>query len=131
MSAIYEEIVLAWEGEEYTVQPDYRMVQRIEASKPSGLGISIVRLLTDLETAHPPVSQVSDVVSLMLRSGGAKKAMPEDVFAHLMTHATVEEWSRIRVALATAFIPQERRSGNSVAPANGADSDGSGEEEPK
>jgi len=123
MSAIYEEIVLGWEGKEYTVRPDYRMVQRIEASRPAGLGISIVRLITELEGPYPPVTQVGEVVSMMLQSAGAKTATPERVFAHLMVHSTAEEWSRIQVALRTSFIPREKSSGNSGAPGDGADSE--------
>lgn len=122
MAPIYEEIVLAWQGTEYTIHPDYRMVQRIEASRPAGLGISIVRLLTDLETPYPAVTQVGEIMSFMLQSAGAKTATPEEVFAHLV-HATTDEWIRIRVALARAFIPQERSSGNSGAPVDGADSE--------
>lgn len=120
MSAVYEEIVLAWKGVEYTIQPNYRLVQRVEAQRPSGLGISIVRLLSDIETAYPPVSQVGEVVSLMLQLAGAKTATEEAVYSHLL-RASADEWKRIRIALSTAFIPQEKPSGNSEAPVDGAD----------
>ena len=57
----------------------------------------------------------------MLRSGGAKNATPELVWAHLAAHMTDEEWIRIVEALSIAFIPQEKPEGKSEGPANGAD----------
>ena len=64
MAAIYEEIVLAWEGEEYTVQPDYRMVQRIESR-----GISIMGVCHKIARGEPPTSQVAEIIAHMLTSG--------------------------------------------------------------
>ena len=127
MAPIYEEIVLAWDGTEYTIRPDYRMVQRIEASSPAGLGISIVRLITEIEGPHPPVSQVGEVMALMLQSAGATGATPDRLFAHLIGHANAEEWGRIRIALSRAFIPRDTSRGNSEGPGDGADSDQSPE----
>lgn len=118
MSAIYEEIVLSWEGKEYTVRPDYRMVQRIEAR-----GISILGVCQRLSRGEPQMSQVSEIIGYMLQSGGAKRATPERVYAHLVTHADATEIERIASALMTAFIPQERNPGNSGAPVEGAGPD--------
>ena len=116
MAPMYEEIVLGWEGEEYTVQPDYRMVQRIESR-----GISIVGVCQRMSRGEPPMSQVAEIVAHMLQSGGAKNAKPERIYAHLMANAEAEELERITTALMTAFVPQERSSGNSEGrPVDGA-----------
>lgn len=120
MAPIYREIVLSWRGEEVTVQPSYRMVQRIEAS-----GISIVGVLESIRRGEPRLSQVGEIVSHMLQSGGAKNATPELVWTHLAAHMTDEEWIRIVEALSIAFIPQEKTQGNSAAPVDGADSESS------
>ncbi len=116
MAAIYEEIVLAWEGEEYTVQPDYRMVQRIESR-----GISIMGVMDKWQRGEPQASQISGILAHMLQSGGAKKATPARVYAHLAAHADGEEWLRIYTAILLAFVPREPDSGNSVGPADGAE----------
>jgi len=118
MSSIYEEVVLAWDGKEYTIQPNYRMVQRIEAR-----GISIWGVCQRLQRGDPQMSQVAEIISHMLQSGGAKRATPERVYAHLLTHADAKEGERIAVALMMAFIPVDRPSGNSVAPGEGAGPD--------
>jgi hypothetical protein len=115
MAAIYEEIVLAWEGEQYTVRPDYRMVQRIEAA-----GISIFGVCQRMSRGEPQMSQVSEMIARMLQSGGAKRVTPERVYAHLLTQADEKEFQRIAMALMTAFIPRERDSGNSEGPEDGA-----------
>lgn len=119
MSAFYEEIVLAWGGEEYTVQPDYRMVQRIEAR-----GISILGVSQRMARGEPQMSQVSEIISLMLQSAGAKRVTPEKVYAHLMTHADAKEFERIAEALMVAFVPRDKDSGNSEGPGDGADREG-------
>lgn len=116
MSAIYEEIVLAWKGEQYTVQPSFRMVQRIEAG-----GISIAGVAHKISIGQPPTSQVAEIIAHMLTSGGAKGATPERVYEHLAAKADAEEWVWIRTAITMAFIPQEPDSGNSGGPADGAD----------
>lgn len=115
MGAIYEEIVLAWDKEHYTVRPDYRMVQRIEAR-----GISIIGVCRRMTQGEPPMSQVAEIISHMLQSGGAKTATPERVYEHLVTNADSEELERIGVAIMNAFVPKARSSGNSEGPANGA-----------
>lgn len=114
MSAFYEEIVLAWKGKEYTVQPDYSMVQKIESR-----GVSIIGVTQRMSRGEPPVSQVAQIIAHMLQSGGAKNVTPSDVYEHLVVAATEEEWRRIAAALMTAFVPRGRSSGNSEAPANG------------
>ena len=116
MAAIYEEITLAWDGQEYTVQPDYRMVQRIERR-----GISIIGVCNRIQTGDPPTSQVAEIIAHMLTSGGAKGATPERVYAHLAAKADADEWSAICTAIIMGFIPQETDPGNSGGPANGAD----------
>ncbi len=114
MSAIYEEIVLAWDGKEYTVHPDYRMVQRIEAR-----GISIMGVCDRWQRGEPPASQIAEILAHMLQSGGAKKATPARVYAHLAAHADGDEWLRVYTAILRAFIPQETDPGNSGGPEDG------------
>ena len=125
MAAIYEEIVLAWKGEEYTVHPDFRMVQLIEKS-----GISIIGVCHRIQRGEPPTSQVAEILAHMLQSGGAKRATPELVYEHLAARADAEEWSRIYTAILVAFIPQEPDPGNSGGPADGADTKAETEKPP-
>lgn len=123
MAPIYQEIVLAWEGEEYTIHPDFDMVQRIESR-----GISIVGVCDRWQRGDPPQSQIARILSHMLQSGGAKTASPQRVYAHLAAHADGEEWLRIYTAIILAFIPQEPDSGKSGGPGDGADTKAETEE---
>lgn len=125
MAPIYEEIILSWEGKEYTVQPSYEMVQRIESGPRA---ISILGVCHRMWRGEPPVSLVAVIISHMLQSGGAKGATPAMVYGHLMRLAMSdgggdEEWNRVAAAISTAFVPQEQSSGNSEGlVGDGADS---------
>ncbi len=116
MAAVYQEIVLAWNGEEYTVHPDFRMVQRIEAR-----GISIMGVIERFQRGEPPASQVAEIIAHMLTSGGAKHVTPERVYAHLSASTDQKEWWRIYTAITLSFVPQEPDPGNSGGLADGAE----------
>ncbi len=116
MAAVYEEIHLVWKGEEYTIQPSFRMVQRIE-----GGGISIFDVCERVKRGEPQMSLVARIISHMLHSGGAKSATPERVYEHLATIEDAKEWEQIWWALVKAFIPQEPNSGKSGGPGDGAE----------
>ncbi len=124
MAPIYAEIVLSWEGKEYTVQPSYEMVQRIESGPRA---ISILGVCHRMWRGEPPVSLIAVIISHMLQSGGANGATPKMVYGHLMRLAMSadggdEEWGRVAAAISTAFVPQEQSSGNSEGPVgDGAD----------
>lgn len=117
MTAIYEEIVLAWDGEEITIHPNYRLVQKIEAR-----GLSIMAVVNKLVSGEePPMSHVAEIIAHMLVSGGAKRATPERVYEYLVARAKGDEYLRIATALITAFIPRETDPGNAEGPGDGAE----------
>ena len=68
MAPIYQEIQLKWEGEEYTIQPSFRMVQEIEAGR-----ISISGVIRKMALGEPQMSQVSEIIAFMLKSGVGEK----------------------------------------------------------
>lgn len=115
MAAIYDEIVLSWGGEEYTIQPSYRMIQSIESQ-----GVSIVGVSQRLIQGEPPISLVAQIVSHMLRSAGAK-ASPDQVYEHLMTEADSDEIAYICEAVVSAFTPRKKdQEGNAEQPRTAA-----------
>ena len=117
MAAIYEEIVLSWNGEEITVKPDYRLVQKIEAR-----GRSIMAVVNKLVSGEePPMSHVAEIIAHMLISGGAKRVTPERVYEYLVSRAKGDEYLRIATALITAFIPRDTDQGKSEGPEDGAE----------
>lgn len=111
MSAVYDEVVLQWDGEEHTVHPSYRMIQAIESQ-----GISIIGLSNRLIQGEPPMSQVSFVIAHMLRSAGVK-VKPEDVYDYVMTEADQDEIAWLCEAVVTAFTPRQKdQAKNAEAP---------------
>lgn len=115
MTAIYKEIVLAWRGEEYTIQPSFKMAQKIEAR-----GVSIMGVIDKIHRGEPPATQIAEILAHMLQSGGAKSATPERLY-ELVTKADTGEWLRITTAITIAFIPMEPESGNSEGLGDGAE----------
>lgn len=113
MASIYEEVTLSWEDKEYTVQPTFRMVQRIE-----GRGISIFGVYNSITQGEPRVTQVAEIISALLTSGGAKTATPEKVYKRIV-HSDEDEWARIANAILAVFMPRDTRSGNSAVPEEG------------
>lgn len=116
MAAIYEEVVLSWKGEEYTVRPNFQLVQKIESR-----GISIAGVVGQITRGEPPLSQMAVIFAHMLRSGGAD-ATPDEVYdllAGILKRGVAVEWELITTAITLAFFPQEPE-GNSEGPGNGA-----------
>lgn len=119
MSAIYEKVTLKWKGKEYEVQPSFNMVQAIEST-----GISIIGVSNKMARGEPPLSQVSIILAHMLRSGGARTVSPEEVYEHLF-FVKPDELEHISNAIVTAFTPtrlkvsKEPDSGNSTTPKDG------------
>lgn len=115
MASIYKEIVLAWRGEEYTVQPSFQMAQKIESR-----GVSIMGVIDKIHRGEPPATQIAEILAHMLQSGGAKTATPERVY-ELVVKADTKEWLRITTAITIAFMPTEPDSGNSEGLGDGAE----------
>lgn len=78
MTAIFQEVTLTWNGEEYSVTPDMRLLNKIEQD------ISLSELAYRMSTGKVPMSQLAVVIGTMLRKGGAK-ATDEEVYQELMT----------------------------------------------
>ncbi len=115
MAPIYKEIVLAWKGKDYTVQPSFRMVQLIESS-----GISILGIVTGFQSGQPLASQMGAIIAHMLRSGGLKGVTADEVYAYI-AKSTPEEYRAITTAITMAFLPDEPESGNLEGPGDGAE----------
>lgn len=117
MAPIYQEVVLSWKGKDYTIHPDFRMVQDIEA-----LGISISGVIGGMSRGEPQISQVSTIVSFMLNSGGAKNCTPKLVYDWAASFKRID-YEKIQIAIIMGFIPMEPEpySGNSGGPVDGAE----------
>lgn len=106
MSTIYEPITLSWKGKEITVQPTFRLVQNIESR-----GVSIYAVYQSIARGEPRVTQVAEIISALLVSGGAK-ATVEEVYSHLV-RSDDKSWESIALAIFAVFMPRDTRSGNS------------------
>ena len=98
MSAIYEEVTLSWRDKEITVRPTFRLVQQIEAR-----GISLFGVYKSLREGEPRITQVAEIISELLKSGGAV-APVDEVYARIV-HSSPEEWERIAFAISAVFMP--------------------------
>lgn len=115
MAPIYDQITLSWEDKEVTVRPTFRMVQRIESR-----GISIFGVYQSITRGEPRVTQVAEIISELLTSGGVKSATPEKVYQRIV-HSGEGEWESISHAILAVFMPRDPRSGNSEDPEDGVE----------
>lgn len=123
MAPIYRKIVLAWKGKEYTVDPSFEMVQQIESS-----GISIMGVVRGIYEGQPLASKMGAIIAHMLHSGGAKGVTPKEVYGYL-ANCSPEEWQRITTSITVAFLPQEPESGNAEALGDGGETEAEPEPE--
>jgi hypothetical protein len=117
VAAIYQEIEIEWEGKAYKVRPSYKLVQRLEQS------ISISSLSWRCDNGEAPLSQLCDLLSMVLRAAGCKddSADAEEIYLSILHDP--EHTARLitmgREAL-RAFFPQRKLPGNAKAPAKAA-----------
>jgi hypothetical protein len=76
MAAIWTDITLEWDGEEYTVRPTMELINLLE----QGEGRSLSRMFIRLNQQDLPSSVACDLIAKVLRYGGAD-VTAEDVFA--------------------------------------------------
>lgn len=101
MAAIFDEVTLTWDGEEYTVTPTYRMIQHIEQT------VSIAGMANRIASGDPPMSHITFVIAYLLRSAGAKGVNPEDVYEHVMSTMDPDEVHEMATVVMTAFVPKK------------------------
>ena len=76
MAAIWNEIILEWEGETYNVRPTIDFLNHLEQGAGSSLSAMLVRLMqSDL-----PSGKACELISKTLNYAGAKTT-PEGIFA--------------------------------------------------
>ena len=101
MSAIYEEVTLSWDGEEYTVTPTYKMVQQIEQQ------VSIAGLAARIDEGQPPLSHIAYVISFLLSKAG-KYISPDEVYAEIVSGMDGESMRDLAAVAVSAFVPQKK-----------------------
>ncbi len=109
MAAIYNDTVITFKGKQYTIKPDFEIINRIEMSRASGgLGISLAGLAARAAMGDVPVSEVARILGFMLRSQGAS-ASDEDIYVTIMTEADARPYID---AVTSGFFPviQESKS---------------------
>lgn len=109
MAAVYQDILMEWEGVEYTIKPTMRLMQDIEQK------FSISRVAHRITQGDVPLSHMAAIVGAMLRSAGAK-VTDDDVFSELM-QGDAQVVQDMAIALISAAFPfQGKDQGNAPAP---------------
>lgn len=109
MAAVYQDILLVWRDQEYTIKPTMRLMQDIEQR------FSISRVAHRITQGDAPLSHMAAIVGIMLRSAGAKVS-DDEVFSEIMQGDT-DSVQAMSIALITAAFPfQGKKQGNATAP---------------
>ena len=111
MAAVFQEVTMNWNGEEYSITPDMRLINRIEQE------YSLSAIASRVQSGNPPLSHIAGVTTIMLRAAGAKGVSSDDVYATMFAEGH-EFIMAITNAILTAAFPQ--MPGNAEAPSSGA-----------
>jgi len=103
MAAIYEEVRINWDGEEYKITPTYRMIQQIEQN------ISIAGVSARIASGNPPISHMAEIIAILLRNAGAKVS-PDKVYEVMLTEMTDKEIGDMTSIIMSAFVPRSKNS---------------------
>jgi hypothetical protein len=102
--AVFREITLPWDGEEYTVVPKISILRRCEQK-----GLRFTRLLQSFQSGEPEIGALTLLISELLQEAGAD-VTEDDVFAVMMggDEKTIE---RLALPAIQGFIyePDEKK----------------------
>lgn len=108
MAAVFQELVLEWEGNEYRITPTMSLINRIEAQDISLSGIALMT-----SQGRPPFGHIATAVALILQQAGVKDATPEKVYGEI-TRMEADVLTGMIEAIMLAAFPW---SGKAEAPA--------------
>jgi len=100
MAPIFREVILEWEGVEYTCTPTFRLIQEIEQN------FSIMGIANRMASGEPPVSHAAEVIARLLKHGGCAGVTAEDVYINLLNAETSpEDFVGLVNTTLEAFVP--------------------------
>lgn len=111
MPTQFNDIKIRFGGKDYIIKPTYEMARRVESPViHGGLGISIAGMAARAGRGEVAITEVSDIVALMLRSAGVVveaegaefPVTGEDVYGELLTDG---DSSAVINAVTSAFFP--------------------------
>ena len=98
---IWDDIVITWEGQEYTVRPTIEFINSLER----GAGRSLSKLLIRLYDSDLPSGIASEIIAKTLNAGGLK-ITTEEIF--LATSGLGEEVVTMVATIINACLPNRK-----------------------
>ena len=102
--AVFRDVTIQWDGEEYVLTPSNRLLRRIE-----GEGISLPHMISRIGKGEPPISEVCYVMAEFLKSAGAKVS-EDDIYGEVMTSLAGGDengFANMAAAIVEAISPEE------------------------
>ena len=116
MAAIFNDVLITYNGKQYTVKPTFEMINKIEQPEFSGgLGISLAGLSARSANGQVAVTEVARIMALMLRSQVCD-VTDGDMYVALMACENMQE---LLNAVLNSFFPvvkSEQESENTEKP---------------
>lgn len=105
MAAIFNDVVIAYNGEKHTIKPTFALINKIEQPVLSGgLGISLAGLSAKASRGDVPISEVARVLGFLLRESGVDVA-DEDMYAEILAVDNEPVIADYVTVITTAFFP--------------------------
>jgi len=102
--SVFREITIAWNGKDYAVTPTMRLLRRIENEQ-----VSLTDIAVRASQGKPPISHISLVLSVLLKSAGAPHASEEEVYQELIEGNEKTVLALVSATL-EAFAPSDENS---------------------
>ncbi|NTU67965.1 MAG: gene transfer agent family protein [Chlorobiaceae bacterium] len=105
MAAIFNDLVISYEGQDYAVKPTFAMINKIEQPVLSGgLGISLAGIVARATRGEVQITEVARILALMLKEHGVD-ASGEDMYVSIMESDNIMD---VVNTVSTAFFPVVR-----------------------
>lgn len=99
MGAVFRELELSWQGEQYRVKPTMDLLNQIEQK------VSLSNVAYRIANGDPPLTQLATIIAAFLRAAGCRKVTSEEVYLEMMT-GEPEQVQAMSHALMQAAFPQ-------------------------
>jgi hypothetical protein len=97
--ALFREVKLTWQGEDYWVTPSNRILRRMESD-----GVILASLVSQLSRGEPMLASVSYVVAFLLKEAGAD--VTEDAVLEELSGGDAKVIEHLAVKVFEALVPQ-------------------------
>ena len=71
MDSIFRETTISWDGVDYTLVPDMKLLKRIERGRPGEGPVSLIQIASQAIQGNPQISIMAQIIEEVMHAAGA------------------------------------------------------------